>query len=90
MGVSMLGRSLDIFDRLNAIPREQVKLNLGIIYNLLGRNTEAQELVESAITAFENLGALPDLCECYLAMAKLKLGGIYERRQNSTFCAPRL
>ena len=75
MGVCMLGRSLEIFDRLNAIPSaEQVKLNLGIIYNLLGRNTEAQELVESAITAFENLGALPDLCECYLAMAKLKLG----------------
>ena len=75
MGVCMLRRSLEIFDRLNAIPSaEQVKLNLGIIYNLLGRNTEAQELVESAITAFENLGALPDLCESYLAMAKLKLG----------------
>ncbi|MDD1753225.1 MAG: tetratricopeptide repeat protein, partial [Methanotrichaceae archaeon] len=38
-----------------------------------GYADEAGELISCAITDLENLGAIPDLCEAYIAMAKFKL-----------------
>jgi tetratricopeptide (TPR) repeat protein len=50
-----------------------VKQNLGVIYNMKGCDKDAEAYLLSAITTFENLGATPDLCESYLAIARFKI-----------------
>ena len=69
-----VNKSLEIFEKLNAVPcKGMVKQNLGVIFNLKGCDKDAEAHLISAITIFENLWAAPDLCESYLAMARLKL-----------------
>jgi tetratricopeptide (TPR) repeat protein len=68
---TLFGEALQIFQSLDAAPCiAQARLNLGIILGLKGQANEADEHFDYAIRLQEALGALPDLCEGYLARAQ--------------------
>jgi tetratricopeptide (TPR) repeat protein len=70
----MLERSQEIFLQLGAAPCiAMVKMNQGVIQSVLGEYQSAEESLSSSVGIFENMGAIPDLCEAYIAMARFKL-----------------
>ncbi len=70
----MLEKAREIYANLGAVPSiAMVKMNQGIILCQMGENEKAEEHLSSAVDIFENLGAMPDLCESYVALARFKL-----------------
>lgn len=61
---------MNIFQMLGALPCiASAKLNLGIVSGQMGRSLDAIEFFAQSIGMLEGLGALPDLCEGYIAVA---------------------
>ena len=86
MAAKMLEQSLEIFNKLKAEPCiGLVNMSLSAIQSLRGREENAEALLQNSMKTFENLGAMPDLCECYTAIARFKLHSHEMLRPNFTY-----
>ena len=80
----VLKEALKVFQDLDAVPCIALcKMNLGTILGMSGKGDEADALLCEALRLSESLGAMPDLCEGYLAMGTFKLG--MDQRMEAKF-----